>query len=43
MAAADANTNNANKKVIFKNCDPFINCISEINNIQQIMLKILIQ
>ena len=34
MAAADANTNNANKKVIFKNCDPFINCISEINNIQ---------
>ena len=23
---------NANKKVIFKNCAPFTNCISEINN-----------
>ena len=23
---------NNNKKVIFKNCDPFINCIGEINN-----------
>ena len=31
-AAADANANNANKKVIFKNCAPFINCISELNN-----------
>ena len=29
-AAADAN--NTNKKVIFKNCAPFTNCISEINN-----------
>ena len=26
--------NNTNKKVIFKNCAPFTNCISEINNIQ---------
>ena len=26
--------NNANKKVIFKNCDPFTNCINEINNKQ---------
>ena len=26
--------NNTNKKVIFKNCVPFTNCISEINNIQ---------
>ena len=26
--------NNTNKKVIFKNCAPFINCINEINNIQ---------
>ena len=26
--------NNKNKKVIFKNCVPFTNCISEINNIQ---------
>ena len=31
-AAEDADTNNANKKVIFKNCAPFTNCISEINN-----------
>ena len=28
------NPNNANKKVIFKNCAPFIDCISEINNTQ---------
>ena len=26
--------NNRNKKVIFKNCAPFTNCISEINNAQ---------
>ena len=26
--------NNINKKVIFKNCAPFTNCISEINNTQ---------
>ena len=25
---------NRNKKVIFKNCDPFTECISEINNTQ---------
>ena len=31
-AAPDANANNTNKKVIFKNCAPFANCISEINN-----------
>ena len=31
-AAADAHANNTNKKVIFKNCAPFTNCISEINN-----------
>ena len=30
-AAADAAVNNTNKKVIFKNCAPFTNCISEIN------------
>ena len=30
--AVDANANNTNKKVIFKNCAPFTNCISEINN-----------
>ena len=33
-AAADANANNTNKKVIFKNCAPFTKCISEINNTQ---------
>ena len=33
-AAADADANNTNKKVIFKICVPFTNCISEINNIQ---------
>ena len=27
-----ANTNNNNKEVIFKNCAPFTDCISEINN-----------
>ena len=26
--------NNRNKKVIFKNCVPFTNCIREINNTQ---------
>ena len=30
--AADADANNTNKKVIFKNCAPFTNCIREINN-----------
>ena len=33
-AAADAAANNINKKVIFKNCAPFTNCISKINNTQ---------
>ena len=33
-AAADTDANNTNKKVIFKNCAPFTNCISEINNTQ---------
>ena len=33
-AAADADTTNTNKKVIFKNFAPFTNCISEINNTQ---------
>ena len=33
-AAADADASNTNKKVIFKNCAPFSNCISEINNTQ---------
>ena len=33
-AAANADANNTNKKVIFKNCAPFTICISEINNTQ---------
>ena len=32
-AAADTNANNVFKKVIFKNCAPFTNCINQINNI----------
>ena len=33
-AAQSAAANNTNKKVIFKNCAPFTNCISEVNNTQ---------
>ena len=33
-AAADADTNNTNQKVIFKNCASFTECISRINNAQ---------
>ena len=33
-AAQGAAANNTNKKVIFKTCAPFTNCISEINNTQ---------
>ena len=33
-AAQGAAANNTNKKVIFKNCAQFTNCISEINNTQ---------
>ena len=33
-AAAGADANNTNKKVIFKNCAPFTDCISKINNTQ---------
>ena len=34
-AADGAAANNTNKKVIFKNCAPFPNCISKINNTQR--------
>ena len=34
MAAVGATVNNTNKKVIFKNCAPFTNCITKINNTQ---------
>ena len=33
-AADGTSANNTNKKVLFKNCGPFTNCISEINNTQ---------
>ena len=33
-AAADAPANNTNKKVIFKSCARFTNCIIEISNAQ---------
>ena len=34
-AAANADANNVNKKVIFRICAPFINCINEISNTQE--------
>ena len=34
IAVAGAAVNNTNKKVIIKNCAPFTDCISEINNMQ---------
>ena len=33
-SAEDAAANNTNKQVTFKNCAPFTDCISEINNMQ---------
>ena len=33
-AAQGTAVNNTNKEVIFKNCPPFTNCITEINNMQ---------
>ena len=32
-ASDGADANNTNKKVVFKNCAPFTNCISKINNV----------
>ena len=34
MTAAGASVNNTNKKVILKNCVPFTDCITKINNTQ---------
>ena len=34
ISAAGTVANNTNEKVIFKNCAPFTDCISEINNTQ---------
>ena len=39
-AAADANANNTNKKVVFKNCAPFTNTQADIH--KQIILKTVI-
>ena len=39
ISAADADANNTNKKVIFKNCALFTNCISEIIIHKQLILK----
>ena len=41
-AGAAAAVNSTNKKVIFKNCAPFTNCINKIHNTQSMTLKILI-
>ena len=41
-AGVGAAANNTNEKVIFKNCAPFTNCISKINNTKIVMLNILI-
>ena len=35
--------NNANEKIIFKNCTPLTSCISKINNTQIDMINILMQ
>ena len=37
-AAAGADANNNNKKVILKNCAPFTNCISKINIMQNTLI-----
>ena len=34
MAAQEADVNNANKEVTFKNCAPSTNCVTEIKNTQ---------
>ena len=34
VLATDADTINADKEIIFKNCAPFTDCISKINNTQ---------
>ena len=33
-ATADTNANNTNKKLIFKNCSVFTDCLTEVNNTQ---------
>ena len=35
VAALEAGRGNNNMQVVFKNCAPFTNCISEINNTQK--------
>ena len=38
-AAVDSDANKTYKKVLFTNCDPFMNCTSEINNTQVVNAK----
>ena len=40
-AATDTDEDNTSKKVIFKNCAPFTNCINEINDTQVDNAKVL--
>ena len=40
-AAAAASARNNRKNILIKNCAPFANCISEINNTQMDMIKTL--
>ena len=40
-AAAAAAARNNRKNILIKNCAPFANCISEINNTQMDMIKTL--
>ena len=42
-AAAGADADNTNKKIIFKNCAPFTDCISKINNTQVDNAKDIVQ
>ena len=39
--AAAASARNNRKNILIKNCAPFANCISEINNTQMDMIKTL--
>ena len=42
-AAEVAAVNNTNKQIIFKNCAPFANCITDEITHKQMILKILLQ
>ena len=42
IASEGAASNNTNKNVIFKNCAPFTDCITKINNTQVDNAKVMI-